>query len=52
MLPAAEELLRDAGLRDRVELVAGDFSESVRWLRARGGGADGRPHEPDRSPAP
>jgi O-methyltransferase/methyltransferase family protein len=29
VLPGAEELLRDAGVRDRVELVAGDFFESV-----------------------
>jgi hypothetical protein len=29
VLPSAEELLRGAGLRDRVELVAGDFFESV-----------------------
>ena len=29
VLPGAEELLRNAGVRDRVELVAGDFFESV-----------------------
>jgi predicted O-methyltransferase YrrM len=29
VLPAAEELLREAGVRDRVELVPGDFFESV-----------------------
>jgi precorrin-6B methylase 2 len=29
VLPGAEELLRGAGVRDRVDLVAGDFFESV-----------------------
>ena len=29
VLPAAGELLAAAGARDRVRLVAGDFSESV-----------------------